>query len=322
MEDRRAPKDPDCNVGLGQKQQLEEPLFEQIADRKGSIQFEDGFDDEEEPEKEPLTCKTVVENGLMMIGALVVFWICFRFLAEPIMRLINHSLGWLVRDPGMVRGSVLILIGIPFTWFFFPGLTTVNVLQAFLMKSFWLSFLISFLRVWLTSMGIFYLVKQYFRSKIVDKFKKKLLFQVLYLEIKNRPYQIGVMFSFLFVPVAVKNYLMSLTSLHLKQFSLIIIPSNFIYCMMWTFVGYSINDIGEVGKHKPFNEKRAVEKFQTILSYVMFALSAVCMCFLVYYIQKKYKQLENEHKIRVQSRQRELQVLEAGPQANADKLQA
>lgn len=319
MEERHPPKDPDCYLGLGDKQKLGEPLFEQIAGRKASIEFDDGF--EEEEEKAPLTWKEIVEKILMVIGALTVCWICFKFLAEPIMRLINHSLGWLVRDPGIMRATALILIGIPFTWFFVPGLTTVNVLQAFLMKSFWLSFAISFLRVWLTSMGIFYLVKKHFRSKIVEKFKRKLLFQVLYLEIQHRPYEIGVMFSFLFVPVAIKNYLMSLTSLHLKQFSLIIVPSNLIYCMMWTFVGYSINDIGEVGKHKPFNEKRAVEKFQTILSYVMFGLSAICMCLLVYHIQKKYKQLENEHKNRVQSRQKEMQLIES-PLANTDTLHA
>lgn len=299
---------PDVVNSPNGRGQLHEPLFEQIADRKHSIQFGDDYEEETE-NHEPLTTQVIVQRVLMGIGLLALFWVFFRYLAEPITRSINHSLGWLVRDPGLFRGTALILLGIPFTWFFVPGLTTVNVLQAFLMKSFWLSLIISFLRVWLTSLGLFYLVKKYFRSQIVDRFKKKLLFQVLYLEIKEKPYEIGVMFSFLFVPVAIKNYLMSLTSLNIGQFSLVILPSNLIYCSMWSFVGYSINDIGEVGKHKPFKDKLPKEKVTTILSYVMFGLSAVCMGVLVYHIKQKYKKLEDEHKERVQARQTELAEL-------------
>ena len=293
---------------------LREPLMHEApaapkATPAYSVQFE--IEDEEEVEASKLTLKDYIIYGAIAIvffGAL--YWV-YSKLGKHAFKFVFDSLTNLVQSNNPINIIVLILFQFMFGWIlFFPGLSTFNVLQAFLMKSFWKAFIISAFGSWLASVSIFWIIKMFFRQRIIEKFRKKILFRVVYVEVKKNPWKMGIGFNYLFIPASVKNYLIALTSIQLPQYCIMVAPAHITYCAMFAFVGYSMTDINEMFHGRPFSQKSTAEKIQSITTYVMLILTFVLMGIFFYVAKNKYHEIEREHKLEAAMQKQERQMTE------------
>ena len=279
-----------------------------------SVKFD--LEDEEEPvAAQPLTTLQIVIYSAIAIVVVLFFYFVVRYFGKDAFDMVIHTLRSLVKSSNPLSILLLGALQFVFGWvLFMPGLSTFNILQAFLMQSFWKSFLITFIGSYLASLILFLIIKKFFRKQIIEKFRRKILFRIVYLEVKKRPWQMGLLFNLLFIPASLKNYLMPLTSITLEQYAIVIFPVHMFYCAMFAFVGYSVKDINTLFHDKPFSEKSTAQQLQTVVTYFLLLLTIVLMIAFFILAKKKYTEIEEEHKMQAElakGKMKELDVISA-----------
>lgn len=292
--DTHTPATPDIHA----TSRLNEPLNDY---NRYSIKFD--LENEEEPVEPPprLTVKQIVIYVTVGIVFVMLFYYLTLKFGRRLLDLIVIGLRALVKSNNVFSYLLLASIQFVFGWvLFMPGLSTFNVLQAFLMQSFWKSLLISFIGSYLSSVISFLIIKTYFRHQIIEKFKRKIIFRILYIEVKKRPWQMGLLFNLLFIPASLKNYLMPLTSITCQQYAIVVFPVHMFYCAMFAFVGYSMKDINSMlHDDKPFSEKSTAQQVQSIVTWALLGLTIILMIGFGIIAKKKYAEIEEEHRVQV-----------------------
>lgn len=267
--------------------------------KKHSIQFD--LTEEPEVEERHRTMADYVKIGFIALGVGLVIFVLYKTFGKEAFSFMIGYLSDIATTDSIGNYLILMFSHFIFGWILFvPGHSTFTILQAFLMQSFWKPFIISFLGSYMASFSIVFIIKKYFRERIVEKFKRQILFQIVYLEVKKRPYQMGVLFNLLFIPTNLKNYLMALTSITLTQYAIVILPVHLAYCAMFSAVGYSMKDINSMFHDKPFSEKSTAEKTQTLVSYGMLLLTGGLMIAFFLVAKSKYQEMEEIHRKRVE----------------------
>lgn len=277
-----------------------------------SIQFDVAV--EEEEDKPKMTKEDFIKYGLITLVCLIVIFLIYRLYGREGFEFLLHTLRVLAQSDSIFSYILLVLSHFIFGWILFmPGHSTFNILQAFLMQSFLKPFILSTLGSCLASISIFMIIKTYFRAQIVEKFKSKILFRIVYIEVKKRPVQMGILFNLLFIPTNVKNYLMALTSITLQEYIMAVVPVHTFYCAMFAFVGYSMKDINSLFHDKPFSEKTTAEQFQTVMTYLLLLLTIGLMVAFFFLAKKKYEEIEAEHRKQAQEALQHMKELEKVP---------
>ena len=276
---------------------LEEPLNDY---NRYSIQF-DPLDEEAEQAEavnEPrMSKKDMFIYAVIAVVVLLLLYLITKRFGHKAFKLLKDILDFLIHSHSLLSYLVLILFHFIFGWILFmPGHSTFNILQAFLMKSFFKPWVLSTIGSTLASMTIFLIIKTYFRMQIVDKFKNKILFRIVYIEVKKRPVQMGILFNLLFIPTNVKNYLMALTSISFQQYAFVIVLVHAFYCALFAFVGYSMKDIDSFFKEESFFEKTSAQQMQTVMTYFLLLLTVVLMVIFGVVAKRKYAEMETEHR--------------------------
>lgn len=265
--------------------------------QKYSIKFDLDDDDEDITISHYTTKDYIIYGGIAILAALLLYMI-YRQIGHEFFKYMLHMLDDLVKDDSFMSYIILILLQFPFGWIlFFPGLSTFNILLAVLMKNFLKSLFISLIGIYISSVSIVYIIKVYFRQQIIEKFRKKILFRIVYIEVKKNPWRFGFIFNMLFIPASVKNYLMALTSITMYQYCLIIFPTHLIYCILFSFVGYSMKDINAMFHDEPFSRKSTAGKIQTIFTYILLLITVGLFILFFITARKKYEEIENAHKL-------------------------
>jgi uncharacterized membrane protein YdjX (TVP38/TMEM64 family) len=316
-QDKRAEADQ-----TGKRPESEQPLAngglnEPLTDfNRYSVKF-DLEDDEEEPAEAPrLTGKQIAIYSAVAVVGVLLLYLIVHHLGKEAFELVLDTLRKLVKSNNPLSYLLLILFQFLFGWILFmPGLSTFNILQAFLMQSFWKSFLLSFIGTYLASISLYIVIKKYFRSQIIEKFRRKILFRIVYLEVKKRPWQMGLLFNLLFIPISLKNYLMPLTSITLEQYAIVLFPVHMFYCAMFAFIGYSVKDINSLfhDGDESFSDKSTAAKIQTVMTYVLLALTIGLMIAFFFMAKKKYAEIEEEHKLQAVEAKEKLRELDQVP---------
>lgn len=177
---------------------------------------------------------------------------------------------------------------------FLPGLSTFNILQAFFLKSFWLSLLLSCGGCYAGSLTVSLMTKFCCRSRIHAKMKDMVIYKMLLKETQTKPLQTGIMFNFLFVPVSVKNYLIGISELSVAHCFVVFLPGHLLLSALCAVIGSTVNDLSELFRSKGYSQKSRIEKLQFIFSLVLlvFTLGFFLTLFLV--IKKKYRRFAEE----------------------------
>lgn len=233
----------------------------------------------------------------IMLGGLVVFilvlFIIYKTFGVEIFEFLYKKLEDLAQDASFGNTILLIFCQFIYGWvLFFPGISTFNIMQAFLMKSFWRPFLLSFVGGYLASLSIVYVIRNYFRMRVVEKFKDQVVFAIVYLAVKRNPVRMGVLVNFLFLPPSARNYLCALTSIPFEQYCYAVLPGHLTYCFMFSLVGYTATDLNTFFHDKPFSEKTFAEKFQKVLTYFMLLLTLAIMVYFGYLAKQMYAEFE------------------------------
>lgn len=184
---------------------------------------------------------------------------------------------------------------------FLPGLSTFNILQAFFLKSFWLSLLISCGGCYVASLAVCLLTRLCCRNRIHAKMKDMVIYKMLLKETSTKPYQTGIMFNFLFVPVSVKNYLIGISELRAAHCLVVFMPGHFPLCGLCAVIGSTVNDISDLFRSKGYSQKSRVEKLQFIFSLVLLVFTLAFFLTLFLVIKKKYKKFAEEEIREVQA---------------------
>jgi uncharacterized membrane protein YdjX (TVP38/TMEM64 family) len=276
------------------------------------------LDEEEETESNKYGAMDYLKLAAVLVGVALVAYFLYRVLGHGFFEFALHALRKLVEDDSLFSYTILILCQFIFAGvLFFPGLSTFDILQAFLMKSFTKSLIISLLGVYLGSVLVVYVIKRYFRQQIIERFRKKILFRIVYVEVKKNPWKFGFIFNMLFIPASVKNYLMALTSITMYQYAIVILPAHLFYCFMFSLVGYSMTDLNAMFHDRPFSQKTTAEKLQSVFTYVLLAATVSLFVLFLIIAKRKYKEIENEH--RMQSVIAKSQMLEMQIAKQADR---
>lgn len=302
---------------------LKVPLIPVPEYQRYSVKFDIDDLDEEDVEA---THYTKQQWAMIAVGTVVVcvlLYFLYDAVGADVFRVVLHTLRKIVKSDNIFSYILLILFQFVFGWILFmPGLSTFNILQAYLMQSFWKSFFLTTLGSYLASLSIFWIIKKYFRQQIIEKFRKKILFRIVYLEVKKNPWKMGIMFNLLFIPASVKNYLMALTSITLFQFGVCVLPVHTMFCGMFAFVGYSITDLNAIFHDKPWHEKTGAEKFQKIMTYALLLFTCGLMVAFFLLAKKKYAEIEQEHKnesLMARSRLKEMDQIRIEPNTTPQK---
>lgn len=279
--------------------EIEEPLLDNKPKKKLLQAYSVVFEIEEDLdlESKQYTTKDILKYALIIVGVGIVLYAFFAFLGGDFLKYLIKTLQNLIKEGGISSLIAMALFQFVFGWvLFFPMLSTFNILQAYLMRSFFLSCLVSFIGAYLASLSIFLIIKNFFRQRIIDKFRKKILFRIVYVEVKKNPWYIGIAFNFLFVPASVKNYLLALTSITFPQYSVCVIPGHLFYCVLCAFVGYSMTDLDSLIHGVPWSQKTTAEKIEKILTYFLLLGTLALFGYFIYYARQKYKEIEEEYR--------------------------
>ena len=190
---------------------------------------------------------------------------------------------------------VLVLVQLVFAVIpFLPGLSTYNIMQAFFLHDFPLSFAISFGGCYLGSLLVFLLTKSCFHQRVYKKFKGLIIYKILLKETKKKPIQTGIMFNFLFVPVSVKNYLIGISELRFYHCLVVFPPGHSLLCALCAMIGAKMNDLSDLMGAKGFSEKTRAEKLQIIVSGALLVFTVAFFITLFFVIRRKYKRYEED----------------------------
>lgn len=193
--------------------------------------------------------------------------------------------------------NLFILFSVQFLFgfvLFMPGLATYNILQAFLMKSFWLSFLISAGGCYACSLTVYLVVRSCCHRKIYNKLKHMVVYRMLLTESRKTPIKTGIMFNFLFIPVSVKNYLFAISGLKFHHCLLALPPGHCLMTALLTMIGAKANDISEVFTTKDYANKSRLEKLQFFVSMALLLFTLVFFFTLFCIIKRKYKEYQEK----------------------------
>ena len=251
---------------------------------------------------------------IFMVLAVIGFilYIIYQFVGVEAFLGLVDSLRTLVKSDSTFSYLLIVILHFPFAWIpFMPGISTFDVLLAYLMQSFWLPFILSFLGWYLGSISLFLLVKMFFRNAIVERIRKNILFRIAYIEIKKSPWKMGFLFNMLFVPPSVKNYIMAVSSLTIDQYALILIPVHAIFSMKFAIVGYSMNGLDDILKGQSFSEKTASQKAETIFTYILAFLSMLLMGYFAYFMKQKYDEVMRDYRMEAESARSHMQELDS-----------
>lgn len=287
-----------------------------------SIKFD--FLNEGEPkEEEPFDMKKVYIGVGVTLAVVFLLWIIYKIYGAEIFAFLYQKLEAAAQDASFFNTLVLLLSQVIYGWIpIFPGISTFNIMMAFLMKSFWRPFLISFIGGYLASLSVVYVVRNYLRNKVVEQFKNKVIFAIVYLAVKRNPVRMGILVNFLFLPPSGRNYLCALTSIPFEQYLYAVLPGHLTYCFMFSLIGYTATDLNTFFHDKPFSEKSFAEKLQKVLTYFMLLLTVGIMVFFGYLAKKMYAEFEENLKKDAEflkkKREREMRTLES-PEKPAPK---
>lgn len=275
-----------------------------------SVKFDIIEDDDEPIEAHHYTTQDYLKFALIAAAVIGIGYLLYHWMGADAFAFVLQALGTLVRRNSLFSYVMLILFQFVFGCvLFMPGLSTFNILQAYLMQSFWKSLIISFTGAYLASLLTFSIIKKFFRQQIIEHFRNKVLFRIVYLEVKKKPWTMGLAFNLLFIPASVKNYLISLTSITLEQFAVVVAVAHLIFCSLFSFVGYQMKDLNSLFHGKNWSEKNTAEKVQGIFTYSMLALTMGLMGGFAYVAKQKYQEIEAQHRLEralVKSRATEL----------------
>ena len=83
---------------------------------------------------------------------------------------------------------------------------------------------------------------------MTKKYSKNKTFRALNIEVAENPWKVGVFANLLFIPTAIKNMILPLTSLTGVQFSLPSIPFYCLFSGLLVSIGNSLGSISEIFK--------------------------------------------------------------------------
>lgn len=178
---------------------------------------------------------------------------------------------------------------------FLPGVSTLNVLQAYLMKGFWASFLLAFLGGYTSSLLVAAVTKAYLRKAVKRRLGHTLMFKVLMLEVKQNPVRNGVIFNMLFIPISIKNYLLGVSGLTFEQLCIAFLPGPLLFNINCALVGSQASSLSDSLAHTSFSEKSTSEKLELLFSCLMIAATMGFLGLISWVIRKKMKELEAKH---------------------------
>lgn len=205
---------------------------------------------------------------------------------------------------------ILISIQILFGFILFlPGLSTINVLQAYFLHNFWIAFGVSLGGGYLASLSVYITVRTCCKKRMYKKMHGLIIYKMLIKETKKHPYRTGILFNFMFVPVSVKNYLIGLSELKFYHACVVFFPGHAILCAVCSMIGSKVNDLSEIFGSKSFSKKSRGEKVQFIISMSLLLFTLIFLCMLFFVIKRQYnryqeaqikeeEELENQKKLK------------------------
>lgn len=187
--------------------------------------------------------------------------------------------------------TYVILVGIQFLFafvLFMPGLSTLNILTAFFLHSFWIAFGVIFGASYVASLSVYLTASTCCKKKMHKKMSHLIIYKMLIKETKKHPYKTGILFNFLFVPVSLKNYLIGLSELKFHHACIVFLPGNALLCGICAMIGSKVNDLSEIFGSKSFSSKTKAEKIQFVISMSLLAFTLAFLCMLFCVIKRQY----------------------------------
>lgn len=229
---------------------------------------------------------------LAVIGASVTLYLLFGHTAfKKGIRLMKR----LIDSKNPFAYATLVLIQFIFAFvLFLPGLSTFNILQAFLIHDFMTSFALAFGGCYAGSLTVYLVTKSCCKKRMHRKLGGTLVYKVLLKETYKSPYRSGILFNFLFVPVSMKNYLTGLSELKFHHCMVAFLPGNAILNAVCAMIGAKVNDLSEVFGSKSFSQKTGREKVQFIISMSLLAFTIAFIITLFCIIKRQYNRYQEE----------------------------
>lgn len=234
----------------------------------------------------------LVSTIITVVGVAIILYLIFghTILLEGV-----HALAKLIRNKNPAAYFTLIMVQFVFAFvLFLPGLSTFNILQAYLIHDFWIAFALAFGGCYAGSLSVYLVSKACCKQSMYDRFSHTLVYKVLIKETHKRPYRSGILFNFLFIPVSVKNYLIGLSELKFYHCLVAFFPAHFILNAMCAMIGSKVNDLSEVFGSKSFSQKNRKEKIQFIISMALLAFTLAFLLMLFCVIKRQYSRYQEE----------------------------
>lgn len=244
---------------------------------------------------------------LAVVGAILTLYLLYGHTAlKKGVRLLKE----LIHSKNPFAYALLVLIQFVFAFvLFLPGLSTFNILQAFLIHDFLISFAIAFGGCYAGSLLVYLVTRSCCKKRMHRKLGSTLVYKILVKETKKSPYRSGILFNFLFVPVSLKNYLVGMSELQFHHSMVGFLPGHAIMNAVCAMIGAKVNDLSEVFGSKNFSKKSRGEKLQFIISMSLLAFTMVFLATLFCIIKRQYNRYQEE----------EIQEEEAKEKAQAEE---
>lgn len=227
----------------------------------------------------------------------VIMLTAYFYFGKDVFLWLKDQLNSIVRAQTVGSYLLLMSLQIPFgTILFLPGLATLNILQAFLMRDLIASWMISFFGGFIVSLAVVAIIRMWFIDTVHKKFKHFEPYQMLIEETKQHPIRDGIIFGFVFIPANVKNYLISISELTFAQAMLAFTPGPLTLCLFCAMVGTEIKDISDMFDAKSFADKTFAEKMQFCVTFLMLILTCVVFVVIAIYYRRKYTEFVRKRK--------------------------
>lgn len=187
---------------------------------------------------------------------------------------------------------------------FLPGIAFYNIVQAFLLKNFLLSFTLSFVGGLIVAISVVIVIRLWFIDTIHKKFRHFLPYQMLIEETREHPLRDGIIFNFIFFPQSVKNYIIAISELELWQAAVAFTPALAVKCLIFAMIGSQVSDISELSSGRAFSEKTRSEKMKFVATIVLIILSFILLVIIGIYYKRKYAEFI-ERRAQMEERLRE-----------------
>lgn len=226
---------------------------------------------------------------IFFIIMLVIIVGLYLLLGKKAIMWIHDRLQHLVQSHNILPRVVLLLCQVPFgTILFLPGLFYFNVMQSILMKRMIESWLISFFGSYLTSLGVFLVIRRCCLESVKKRFAHYGPYIMFQEETKLHPIRDGIIINFVFIPVSIKNYLLGVSSLTFEQTMIALIPGPAVLCFLSAIVGSEVNNIQDLFTDKPFSKKTTWERISFIFSIILVIITLLILVATSVYYKRKY----------------------------------